>query len=425
MTDSLFNNKHSVDKIEISDDHTLIGEVGSLYTITNKLLGHGSYGDVFLAHDEYGKQVAVKCCKLEKTGIPNILEASIMGSIIHPYLNKAIKIFASDTKLYIIQELAKTDLAQYTKREKDNFKPSIEKLKYWCFSLVLALSALHDENIIHADIKASNVLLYSDGSVKLTDYTLATRKWSPGEKFIRNVCTCTHRPLECLLKQTWDESLDIWSLGCTFYEIAYGELLFRYQGLLETDNKNNKAVKTRLRNRSINAIIDWASRGPNLEKVESVQSQDDFIPFQLCEDYHNPEMGLFNDLICKMLIVDVNKRPTIAQVIAHPFFVGLRTPIYLSVERKPNKIPFAEHARVDRYIQRYTINKLIQTLALSLYCRCNDITHISENIRSAACVWIASKLISKQQPEISLPLNQILITEREICHNLLFRLHYI
>lgn len=411
-------------------DHTLLGDVGYSFVISDKLLGHGSYGDVFLATDENGKQVAVKCCNIDSTGIPNILEASIMGSMVHPYLNRALRILASDTKLYIIQELAQTDLAQYTRRDKGNHKPSMNELRRWCFSLSQAVSALHREDIIHADIKASNVLLYSDGSIRLTDYTLATKKWSPTEKFTHNVCTCTHRPLECLMRRSWDESLDIWSLGCTFYEIAYGELLFPYQGLLEADQKaKDKDAKIRLRNRSINAIIDWSSRGPNpptsYEVIGTTQFPIDYVQFILCDDFNKSEMSVFNDLLCKMLIVDPFRRLTIDQVIAHPFFQGMKPPVYLSVKRPLNKIPLAEQARVSRYIQRYTNNDTIQSLALNLYCRCNDLNTISEHVRAAVCTWIASKIVVGYPPTITLPPNQILSTEREICHNLLFRLHSI
>lgn len=439
--------KHGSDS---SSDHEFLNDVGYTFVLSETLLGHGSYGDVFLATDETGKQLAVKCCKIDISGIPSILEASIMGSMVHPYLNRALRIQATDTKLYIIQELAQTDLAEYTRRGKGNHKPSMDELRNWCFSVAQAIEALHTKDIIHADIKASNILLYSDGSVRLTDYTLATKKWSPDEKFTHNVCTCTHRPLECLMRRSWDESLDIWSLGCTFYEIAYGELLFPYQGALEPDpakgrpiNKmpddltNLKALeearakaresKTRLRNRSINAIIDWSSRGPNpptsYEVVGTTQYPIDYIPFVLCSDYKRPEMVLFNDLMCKMLIVDPSKRPTITEVINHPFFQGMKGPVYLSIQRPINRIAVSEQARVSRYIQRYTANETVQALAMNLYCRCNDLNIISEHIKAAACTWISSKLVVGYPPTISLPPHQLLAAERDICHNLKFRLH--
>jgi len=434
---SSYKNNMEPSKV-ISNDREFNNGIGYTFTISDTLLGHGSYGDVYLATDEKGKKVAVKCCKIDSSGIPSILEASIMNSVIHPYLNKALRIQATDTKIYIIQELARMDLSEYTRRNKNNYKPSIEELRSWCFSIAQAVKALHNENIIHADIKASNVLLYHDGTVRLTDYTLATKKWIKGEKFTHNVCTCTHRPLECLMKRPWDESLDIWSLGCTFYEIAYGESLFPYQGACEKDKPPQKIseeeakirardAKIRLRNRSINAIIDWSSRGPNpptsYEVIGTTIIPIDFIPFVLCSDFNNPEMQIFNDLVCKMLMVDHTKRPTIDNVLLHPFFQGMKPPIYLSIQRPINKISIPEQARATRYIQRYTNNEIIQSLSLALYCRCNDLTTLSEHIKAATCTWIASKIVVGYPPNIKLPPHQLLSAERDICHNLNFRLH--
>jgi serine/threonine protein kinase len=410
-------------------DQSLDRHLGTNIDITDKLLGHGSYGDIHLAINEHGDKFAVKCCRIDANGIPNILEASIMATMTHPYLNRALRINASDEKLYITQELALSDLAQHTRRDKGNYKPSFEELRKWCFCLAQAVSALHVEGIIHADIKASNVLLYEDGSIRLTDYGLATKKWSPTETFNYNVCTCTHRPLECLMRRSWNESLDIWSLGCTFYEIAYGELLFPYQGVLEGPNKvKDKESKLRLRNRSINAIIDWSSRGPNpptsYEVIGMKQVAIDYIPFVLCDDFKKPEMAVFNDLLCSMLIVDPQRRPTIGQILSHPFFDGMKAPIYLVIKRPANKITVNEQARVTQYIHRYTSDSVVETLALSIYCRCNDLDHLSEQIRAATCTWIASKIVNGNVPSsMEILRYKLLPAERDICHNLMFRLH--
>lgn len=413
----------------VSSDSEIVNDSGKKFVISDKLLGSGSFGDVFLATDENGKKVAVKCCDIDATGIPNILEESIMGSMIHPHLNRALRIHATKNKLYILQDLAKCDLAQKTRRDKGNYKPAIEELRKWTFQISQAVLALHSENIIHADIKANNILLYSDGTVRLTDFTLATKKWIGTEKFTHNVCTCTHKPLECLIKKPWDESLDIWSLGCTFYEIAYGEYLFPYQGLLESDQKiKNKETKTRLKHRSVNAIIDWANRKPGgTSKIQISQYPIDYIQFKLCDDFKNNEMKSFNKLLCWMLTVEPENRPTITQVLKHSFFSGMKPAIYLCVKRPINKIDLAEHTRVSKFIQQITKDDNIQTLALNIYCKCNNLEKISENHRIFACIWIASKIILGYPPEIldNMTLQEVIVTEIAICHNLLFRLHSI
>src|SRR3990170_4790455 len=85
-------------------DQDLLDDVGNEFVISETLLGHGSYGNVFLATDKNFNEYAAKLCLIEDgTGIPNILETSIMSSIVHPALNKAICICVNPDKLYIIQ----------------------------------------------------------------------------------------------------------------------------------------------------------------------------------------------------------------------------------------------------------------------------------------------------------------------------------
>src|SRR5438105_3140449 len=233
------------------------------FTITDESIGIGAYGEVFISTDDQGNRYAIKKCDLDSQGVPNVLEASIMTKIVHPSLNSSLHVLCSDQSLYYIQELADNDLCKYTRKDKMNHVPSKEQLKKWCHSIAQGLYVLHSLNIIHADVKASNIILFKDGNVKLTDFTLSTRSSMAGVKFTHSVCTCTHRPLECLIKKAWNKSLDVWSLGCTFYEIAFGHLLFPFQGkkdgeipkeILDEEAKEKK-IKT-IRHRAASCIID-------------------------------------------------------------------------------------------------------------------------------------------------------------------------
>ena len=85
------------------------------------------------------------------------METSIMSIIHHPYLQKAISVHASPKMLYIISELATSDLSRYL-RLKENL-PSPTLLRKWSFYLLQAVACLHRKDIIHGDIKASNILL--------------------------------------------------------------------------------------------------------------------------------------------------------------------------------------------------------------------------------------------------------------------------
>ena len=169
--------------------------------VVGEILGKGSYDQVHSCRDEHDNKFAVKTTPINRYGISSILEASMMAMIRHPNINPANKIYATTEKLYIFQDLAKADMARLTRRSyDDSIKPSIDQLRDWCFQIAQGLACLHHQGIIHADIKASNVLFF-DGLLKLSDFTLSVKKWNTLDKFHQAACTYTHCPPECLKKE--------------------------------------------------------------------------------------------------------------------------------------------------------------------------------------------------------------------------------
>lgn len=390
------------------------------FTLSNTLLGQGTYGSVYLATDETGRKVAVKCCTLTEEGIPNILEANIMATFVHPGLNRALRIEATKEKLYFIQELAQADLAHHTRRDRGRHRATIPELKKWCWTIAQGVAALHQHDIIHADIKASNILLYENGDVRLSDFTLATKQWSVDEKFTHAVGTLTHRPPESLRKQSWDKSYDIWALACTWYEIAYGELLFPYQGGLEeklpagASREQRRARQLRLQHRALNAILVWSGAKP--------EHQLNFLKTITPLRYRDPLYSQFNTLLLSMLKIEAEERPTIETVLKHPFFGGFNTPTYLTVLRPPHSVSKAELRRVTRYLDRYSTGT-IRRVAEELYRRCTN-CEAGEHLLVVTCVWIASKLVVGYPPSEVDPnvFTTLLEVERTVCRSLNFRL---
>ena len=103
-----------------------------------------------------------------------------------------------------------------------------------------------------------------------------------------------------------------------------------------------------------------------------------------------------------------------------------------------NKLSVPEHARIFRYIQQCTPNYKIQNLAFNIYLKIN-LPDIPEFNKAVGSTWIASKIIigdytirvasKNDSQKISqlmklLPLDQILKIERDIVHDINFRIHY-
>ena len=96
------------------------------------------------------------------------------------------------------------------------------------FQLLKALAYLHENMIMHRDLKTSNVLVSNTHIIKLTDFGLARKlKYGDSVRYTNNVMTLWYRPPELLLGEThYTTSADIWSAGCIFGELRAGTPIF-------------------------------------------------------------------------------------------------------------------------------------------------------------------------------------------------------
>lgn len=384
--------------------------IGSNFSVLEHELGVGAYGKVNITTMDNTKKIATKMCtniNNKKYGIPFLTEPVIMKSIIHPHINPALNTFSQDNTLYIFQELAKCDMRSYTRNSESKkgtaHYSTIPELKKWCRQLLSALACFHKESIIHADIKAANVLLFMDDNVKLSDFTLCRKKWFSNQKFTHTTGTPTHRSLECWLNLPWEKDLDIWALGCTFFEIAYGRSLFPMQKeteeekKLETERKKEimmkekyekdknmemvKETKNKIKNiergvkkinkkKAINCILDWGEKfsqplnfnNPEFEGTSCISKDPEkgtlkyprykvnYNTFELPNRFYEKEMEEFNSLIISMLEIDSSNRPKIETLLEHPFvnYEKVKAKIIRPVRHEFSK---SDQARILRCIQ--------------------------------------------------------------------------
>lgn len=238
-------------------------------------IGKGRFGAVYKCKED-GEIKAIKCIKSCDV---HVAEPIIMSSIRHPHLNNALDVEFDSSYLFILQDIAITDLSRHTR----NKGLCIEQVKRYTIQITQAIYCLHKNGIIHADIKASNILLYNDDTVKLSDFTLSCFSLRR-DGFTHTVCTSSHRPLE----KVWSFPLDIWSFGCTIYEIRYGRLLFPLQ-------------------RSDELLQKWG------------QWLDDECLTECSVDTTPLDDSPLNNMIKQMLCIEPSKRLDINRVLTHPF----------------------------------------------------------------------------------------------------------
>jgi serine/threonine protein kinase len=91
---------------------------------------------------------------------------------------------------------------------------SVSQIKCLMQQLLAGVQYLHEQEVMHRDIKGANLLLSKHGILKLTDFGLA-RKISPSKKnYTNRVVTLWYRAPELLLgSDQYDTSIDIWSVG--------------------------------------------------------------------------------------------------------------------------------------------------------------------------------------------------------------------
>ena len=234
-----------------------------------KLIGKGAFGEVYLTSKEGSSiQYATKTIKKriyaknEKAKIYLENELALLKEINHPNIVKLIEIQETFDYYHIITEYCNggdlsSSLEKY--QEKNNKAFSEEIVQNIMRQLLSAINYLHEKKIFHRDLKTENILIHYDneddrlnnniinGKIKLIDFGFARHfdkdlgisalgtplYMDPGiiQKF---------NQLDNYKDYTYDEKVDIWSLGIICYELLIGKNAFYSQTMEELLEKIRK-----------------------------------------------------------------------------------------------------------------------------------------------------------------------------------------
>ncbi|KAI3777653.1 hypothetical protein L1987_47454 [Smallanthus sonchifolius] len=299
-------------------------------------ISEGTYGVVHKARDlKTGDLVALKKVKTgkERDGFPvtALREINILGMLQHPSLVQMKEVVMDDFNgVYMVMEYVDNELKGYMERMKQPFSQS--EVKCLMLQLLEGVAYLHDNYVMHRDLKTSNLLLNNNGELKVCDFGMARQYASPLKPYTSLVVTLWYRAPELLLgMKSYSTAVDMWSVGCIMAELLSKKPLFDGSKELEQIDKIFRTLGTP--NDSI-----W----PGYSKLPGVKSNFVKQPyntlrkkFPVATFTGSPvltELGF--DLLNKFLTYDPEKRITAKEALNHGWFCEAPLP--------------AEHVRICR-----------------------------------------------------------------------------
>ncbi|KAK0630703.1 kinase-like domain-containing protein [Bombardia bombarda] len=294
-------------------------------------IGHGSYGAVHLATDQYGQEYAVKefsKSRLRKRAQSNTLrrgpgplgrhphragfgapdvasprlsdhkakeasdalflireEIAIMKKLHHQNLVQLIEVLddPEEDSLYMVLEMCKKGVIMKVGLGEPADPYPEENCRCWFRDLILGIEYLHSQGVVHRDIKPDNLLLTNDDVLKIVDFGVSEMFEKAGNmRTAKSAGSPAFLPPELCVAKHGDisgKAADIWSMGVSLYCLRYGRIPFERAGVLEI----------------YEAIKSEDPKLPDDEKEESV------------------------DLMHRLLEKDPEKRITMAELREHPW----------------------------------------------------------------------------------------------------------
>lgn len=208
----------------------MIGKTISHYKILEKL-GEGGMGVVYLAEDsKLERKVAIKFLPGHIAGKSEErerfkTEAKAAAAINHPKIATIYAIEETNDGMFIVMEYI--DGIELKDRIRSG-PISVEEAIKIAAQIAEGLEAAHKKGIVHRDIKSQNIMITTDGKIKVMDFGLAkVGKGTQLTKVGSTIGTAAFMSPEQARGEDVDQRTDIWSFGVVLYEMLTGELPFK------------------------------------------------------------------------------------------------------------------------------------------------------------------------------------------------------
>ena len=271
-----------------------------------KIIGRGAYGTVYLCRRLSDgclfiiKQIPVEeMTKEERQAAMN--EVQVLSMLNHPNIIGYFESFVEEKALMIVMEYAQGGTMYNFLEERHGKLLDEEEIVRLFVQILLAIHHVHQQNILHRDLKTQNILLNKTRKVvKIGDFGISKILSSKSKANTIIGTPCYISPELCEGKP-YNQKSDIWALGCVLYELATLKRAFEASNLPALVLKIMKA---------------------NFNPISERYSED------------------FKKLVLSMLHLDPAKRPSLARIMAQPLIVNALFNLHTDVGRVPcNRTP--------------------------------------------------------------------------------------
>ena len=290
-----------------------------------RLIGQGAFGKVNLGLNILtGRIVAIKSfnknnSELTGDNMKKIkYETDLMKKLNHPNITKILEMFEDEKFFLIIMEYINGgNLFSFVKKRR---KLSEKTAKFLFKQIILGIKYIHEQNIVHRDIKLENLLIDLNNNVKICDFGIGKKVTNKSQLLYDQCGTLMYMAPEILLstKEKGYEGfpVDIWSSGISLYIMLSGTLPFNYKKKKNKSNENNDEEEEE-DEESISS------------KSKSKKNDEDNFELQYNIVYKEPKhidniSEEARDLLKGLLNKDPKKRLTCEQILNHPWLYNFK-----------------------------------------------------------------------------------------------------